>query len=175
MAFIPLNQPSDVAILSLINRDNPPPPGRLKLTLDNVSFSDLRAGEHPARNTSLTVIAKPGFDHVNQQVIHYNRLDISRFAINGTRQMDGYYFTTDQLLPELNENFGLGLISDEVVDAEVLDNDTIVLKISNSYVYQPGTELVIKEGFFDLVARMESLTTGGLLSIGTAPLPVYGA
>lgn len=175
MAFIPLNKPSEDLVLRLINLSNPPPAGRSAITHDDVFFQDLRVGEIPERNTTLTVVAKPDFDHQYQQVVHYDRLDISRFSINGERQMDGYYYSTDQLIPELNANFGFGLVPEEIVSAEIGDDNYIVLKISNSLAYLPDTEMRIREGYFDLVERMEDIFLGSFSQLGEVSIPTFGA
>jgi hypothetical protein len=164
--YIPLNRPDNEIVLELVNVVNSITP---KLTLQDVELVRVRTGEKDGRNTSLDVVAKEDFAWPGTVSIHYNRLDMSRFGSGGVRQLDGYYYTHTQALEAFNKTFDLGVGASEVASTVVGDNDTIVLTIGESLAYLPGTKLVLKEGFMNMVSRFNQSTAGLFDDIANMP------
>lgn len=156
MPFVPLNKISEQVVLDLTNIMNARD-GYVPLTLTDVEFENIRAGEVPGSNTTVDIVAKPGFESPGLVPIHFNRLDISRFGPQGQQQLDGYYFTIGQLLAEFNPAFELGLTSAEVLYSEVDDTDTISIQIGSSLAYLPGTTLMVRDGYMNNIDRLEFL------------------
>lgn len=175
MAYTPLDKPSKEIVLDLLNLDNAARIQQLvgrPITFDDVNFSFPLPGTKLGRNTDVRVTAKEGFEFPGDVAVHYNRLNVGRLGVGGTMQLDGYYFSISQLLTQFNETFELSIATTEVYNAQVDDDDRIQLRIRpDSYAYYPDTILMIKEGFFDFVDKVESLTLGDLRVIGEAPLP----
>lgn len=106
-------------LVDLINKDNP----GAALTTAAVSFKiPSRLPEGSARNTEVVVYAKRGSGMRGEVRVWYNRLDIAK-VIHDVEESPvielGTAARVRDLIPEINERFGINLTSDDYIDASL--------------------------------------------------------
>lgn len=129
---------SQELVLAMVNAAN-----SLRLDLNRVEFVDPvpTSGTH---NTQATMRAKAGGGFEGSFPIKYNRLDFNvLFSAYPIILDPEEYVTSDQLLPIINEDYGLKLQADDIVIESVsIVNDKYVLKASaNSIAWFGQTEV----------------------------------
>lgn len=132
---------SQELVLAMVNAAN-----SLRLDLNRVEFVDPvpTTGSH---NTQATMRAKAGGGFEGSFPIKYNRLDFNvLFSAYPVILDPDNYDTSDQLLPIINEGYGLKLeASDIVVESVNIVNDKYVLKAnSQSIAWFGQTDVVFR-------------------------------
>jgi hypothetical protein len=103
-------------LVDMINQDN-----GLNLTTDIVSFSlPTPASSVSGRNTKVVVSAKPGTRVSGEVPLYYSRLPLDSTAAgkNHVFKVEGA-LTMAQLIPAINERFGINLQSSEYQNAQL--------------------------------------------------------
>ncbi len=121
---------SQELVLAMVNAAN-----SLRLDLNRVEFVDPvpTSGTH---NTQATMRAKAGGGFEGSFPIKYNRLDFNvLFSAYPVTLDPEVYTSSDQLLPLINEDYGLNLQPEDIVIESVnVVNDKYVLKASASSI-----------------------------------------
>lgn len=110
-------------LVDMINQDN-----GLNLTPDILSFGlPTPSRTLDGRNTMVTVSAQPGTRVSGEVALHYSRLPLDSTAVgkNHVFKADGA-LTVAQLIPAINERFGINLQSSEYQNAQLPAFDGIV-------------------------------------------------
>jgi len=118
----PLNKTSDVLVLDFINEKNSG--ANLDLSKIILGTPVENTGDDKAdRNTAMDVKARKNSGYIGDQGVTYNRLDGEKLFLNVTAYIDVKTpKTTTDLLPKLNEQYGLKLTEDDIVPAAIPDN-----------------------------------------------------
>ncbi|ANZ48171.1 virion structural protein [Erwinia phage vB_EamM_Asesino] len=118
----PLNKTSDVLVLDFINEKNSG--ANLDLSKIILGTPVENTGDDKAdRNTAMDVKARKNSGYIGDQGVTYNRLDGEKLFLNVTAYIDVKTpKTTTDLLPKLNEQYGLKLTADDIVPAAIPDN-----------------------------------------------------
>lgn len=184
-----------------IARDNPDAP---PITKDNIIvLGKPTAVNTNGRNTAVTLNGKMGAGFSGRRVFSYDRLNLTTFfnGITVTFNANGDSTVVADLLPGLNERYGLGLTRDDINNPDVKlgtgftpTEVTLVINVNVSLAYTgslkvlwsrtptgifpdsgPGSKLMLignkNEGYFGTVTQAEMLTTGNLYDAVSSLLP----
>lgn len=133
------NKPSADLVYDLINQANPQ---LVKpATTVNTKLGTPTVIATPGLNklnTSIMLAAVPGGDYVGRKTVNYRRIDlaaltrgltisIERYSANqNSTSSNAVVFTVYQLLPFINQRYGLNLTTDDIYDANILRGTTLV-------------------------------------------------
>lgn len=131
------NKPSADLVYDLINQANPQ---LVKpVTTVNTKLGAPAAIANPGLNklnTSIVVAAVPGGDYIGRKTVNYRRIDlasltrgvtigIERYSANQNNASAGaVVYTVYQLLPFINQRYGLNLTQDDINDGNILRGST---------------------------------------------------
>jgi hypothetical protein len=105
-------QAPDALLLELINYDN-----NTNLTLDMVSLSVPLSVSGGARNTKVTVTAKPGSPYADNQDVFYNRINLS--ALGTLEFLSELPYDAPGLLAAINAEKGAYLYASDLEEFEL--------------------------------------------------------
>ena len=98
--------------------------------------------EHGA-NTRLRLVAKPNSGYQNHVDVYYNRTDLARLFKNVPLVgVDSAFATQAEALTLLNQKYGLAISVGELEPTVPVDG-TVVLRVSQSDIYLPGTQITV--------------------------------
>jgi len=137
-----LNKPSSVLVLDLINYQN-----RTNLSFSDVSIGIPKpavVGASPAnKNTSVLLTGTPGTIYDGTANIYYNRLAIDLVFGNKEVGVLDDFNNLSEAVELINRDYNLAISVDEVSAASKNSKGNIVLKIRESLVYLPNSEIVV--------------------------------
>lgn len=131
------NKPSADLVYDLINQANPQlvKPATAVNTKLGVPAVIATPGLNKL-NTSIVLAAVPGGDYIGRKTVNYRRIDLAALTRGMTIAIDRYsatqsaagtvVFTIYQLLPFINQRYGLNLTTDDIADGNILRGSTLV-------------------------------------------------
>lgn len=153
-------KPSTALVLELINAANIVEQTALlgPLQQSDIVYGVPQPTPQGVKNTQLVVSAAYTSAYEGAVVVTYNRLDITTFFKNIAVNLDVQgATTTSDLLPKLNQLYGLGLVSDEVIESPVSPLTSTTPSVTHSIQFRP-----------------ESLVYTGVLSVTVGPDSAVG-
>lgn len=133
------NKPSAELVYDLINQANPQlvkpaTPVNTKLGVPAV----IAVPGANKLNTSIVLAAVQGGDYIGRKTVNYRRIDLAALTRGVTISIDRYsaqqnnasasavVYTVYQLLPFINQRYGLNLTTDDINDGNILRGSTLV-------------------------------------------------
>lgn len=135
-----LKMKGSVALLTAINKEH-----KKSITAEQVSFGDPTSITDPVYNSSVPMIAAPGWLYSGQMVFRYNRYRIDQMLeTENPAKPAGTATTIHGRLAGINAAFGCNLEPRDVVDGVVAANTTgfRVTIASTSHLFIPGSSVV---------------------------------
>lgn len=107
-----------------------------------VALTAPEQAEH-GTNTVIRLSAKPLSGYTGDVDVYYNRVDLHKlFREVGVVGVDAAFSTLEEALALINQKYGLAISINELVPTTVT-NSTVILRIAQSEVFQPNTQIVV--------------------------------
>jgi hypothetical protein len=166
------NKPSADLVYDLINQANPQlvKPATTVNTKLGVPAVIATPGLNKL-NTSIVLAAVPGGDYIGRKTVNYRRIDLAALTRGVTIAIDRYsatqasagtvVFTIYQLLPFINQRYGLNLTTDDINDGNILRGSTLV-----NGQYTTTVTVTAKPGSLGYIGSFALKWTGAAQDIG---------
>lgn len=166
------NKPSADLVYDLINQANPQLVKPVTTVNTKLGVPAVIASPGLDKlNTTIVVAAVPGGDYIGRKTVSYRRIDLAALTRGVTIAIDRYsatqsaagsvVFTVYQLLPFINQRYGLNLTTDDIADGNILRGSTLV-----NGQYTTTVTVTAKPGSLGYIGSFSLKWTGAAQDIG---------